>query len=147
MTLAVIRVRGLIGIERKIKDTMNMLHLKKKHNCVILPENNPVYLGMVIKIKDYVTFGAVSDETLKLLLSKCLKRKDKKKVSAELVEKTLKILKEGRLLKDVEEIIPVLSLNPPKKGFEKEGIKKTYVQGGALGKRDNMDDLIKRMAA
>ncbi|VVB76583.1 50S ribosomal protein L30 [Candidatus Tiddalikarchaeum anstoanum] len=144
MTIAVIRIRGLINVEKTIKDTLMMLRLETKHSCVLLPEA-PVYIGMVNKVKDYVTFGKVSDDTIKLLMSKRLKRKDKKKVTPDLIERVTKLIKEGKLLKDDVDVVPIFVLNPPKKGFEKEGIKKTYVQGGALGKRDNIDNLIKRM--
>ena len=145
MSIAVIRIRGRVGVRRQIKDTMMMLRLNKKHNCIILPDNNKIYMGMLSLIKDYVTYGKINDETLKELLSKRLKRKDKKSISADVVEKTVKTLKAGKLLKDIPEIVPVLTLNPPKKGFEDLGIKRTFKQGGSLGLRDDINELIKRM--
>lgn len=145
MTIVIIRLRGRVGINKKIDDTLDMLRLKRKHNCVFIPDNNPVYSGMLKKVKDYVTYGKIKDETVKMVLTKRMKRIDKKKVAPELVEKAFKIIKEGKLLKDVDDIIPVLTLSPPKKGFEPLGIKKSYKQGGALSMRDNIDSLIARM--
>ncbi len=37
------------------------------------------------------------------------------------------------------------TLHPPRGGFERGGIKKPWVRGGALGLRDEMDTLIKKM--
>ncbi len=36
-------------------------------------------------------------------------------------------------------------LHPPRGGFERKGIKKPFTLGGALGKRDNMDELVQKM--
>jgi large subunit ribosomal protein L30 len=38
---------------------------------------------------------------------------------------------------------PVYNLHPPRGGFG--GIKEPYSRGGALGKRDDMDELVRRM--
>jgi len=76
---------------------------------------------------------------------KRLVRQDKKKVDDKLVEKVVKTLNEGKLLKDVPEIVPTLRLHPPIKGFKRGGIKNTVKQGGDLGIHDSMDELIKKM--
>ena len=123
--IVVIRVRGLIGISKDIKDGLNMLGLYKKNYCVIVP-SNPSYLGMINKVKDYVTWGNIDDETEKLLLKKRGKRiKDK----------------EG---KDV--MRKFFRLNSPRKGFGRKGIKLPFSVSGALGDRkEKINDLIKRM--
>ncbi len=143
MITAIIRVRGRIGLNKKIKDTFSMLRLPFSHSCTLLPDT-PVYKGMIKKLKDFIIFGSISDAVLKELLTKRLKRKDKKLVDAKIVDKVIKALNSGKLLKDVEEVIPVLRLHPPVKGF-KGGLKKTVKQGGQLGFHDSVDDLIKRM--
>ena len=113
--IAVILVRGLIGVRKDIKDTLRMLNLKIKNSCVIIPKTD-AYMGMLKKVKDYVTYGEVDDNTIELLKTK---RKWNKKA---------------------------YRLNPPRKGFERKGIKKSYNQGGALGYRGKkINDLIKRM--
>lgn len=109
---AVILIRGTIGANQDIKDTLKMLNLHKKNNCAIL-ENNPVNSGMLKKVKDYTTFGEITKETEEALT----KRKKNK----------------------------MITLNPPKGGFERKGTKKNYTDGGALGKRDNMDKLLQKM--
>jgi len=114
--LAVIRIRGNIRILTQIKDTLTMLNLNKVNTCIIL-ENTPVTMGMIKKAKDYITWGNLDSETEKELRK--VQNTDKKHV---------------------------FRLQPPKKGFERKGIKKPFTTGGALGNRKyKINDLIKRM--
>jgi len=69
MKIAVVQIRGTVRTGSKIKDTLKLLRLTKKNSCVLL-ENNPVYLGMLVKLKDFVTWGEVNNETLKSLIEK-----------------------------------------------------------------------------
>lgn len=112
--IAVILIRGIIGSKQEVKDTLKMLNLQKKNNCVII-DDNPVYRGMLIKVRDYVTYGEVTQDTIKALEPR---------------------KKEGQ---------KHYSLNPPRGGFERKGIKQPFNKGGALGPRDNMHDLIVKM--
>lgn len=115
--IAVILVRGLIGIRHDIKETLFYLNLRKKHACAIV-EDTPVIRGMLKKIQDYTTFGEVSDEVLAELVSKRRKDSDKE----------------------------VFFLAPPKGGFERKGIKKSFVVGGALGDRaEAINELLLKM--
>lgn len=120
-TIAVILLRGFIGMKQDVKDTLYMLRLRKKHVCVVL-EDNPSNKGMITKIKDYVTFGEISDETLKELITKRGSKYDQKTSKG------------------------FFELHPPRGGFERKGIKKPYQAGGALGNRGTkINDLIKKM--
>ena len=49
--IAVIRIRGLVALNSKVKDTFDMLRLYRKHYCVIY-NSTPSILGMIKKIKD-----------------------------------------------------------------------------------------------
>ncbi|MFH1589777.1 MAG: uL30 family ribosomal protein [archaeon] len=121
--IAVILIRGLVGITVDIKDTLFLLRLRKKHTCVIL-EDNAVNQGMLKKVKDYVAYGEVSEATIKELISKRGKKNPK----------------------DPTRTKPFFELAPPRGGFERKGIKKPFKLGGALGYRKNkINDLIKKM--
>ena len=63
MTFAVIRVRGSVNVNTKIKDTLKLLRLNRVNHCVIIPDIK-TYSGMLQKVKDYVTWGEVKPETL-----------------------------------------------------------------------------------
>lgn len=117
--LAIIRIRGEMHIAKPIKDTLDMLRLRKKHACVIL-DDTPVNKGMLRKVKDYVTYGEVNEESRKLLDAKRARQ-----------------VKEGAV---------VYHLAPPRGGFERKGIKKPFSLKGALGYRgDKINQLIKKM--
>lgn len=65
--LCVVRVRGNVHLKHDILKTFELLNIKKKNHCVILPDI-PQYKGMVEKVKSYVTWGEVDDETEKMLV-------------------------------------------------------------------------------
>lgn len=121
----VILIRGVINVDKQVKDTLHNLRLRKKLSCVVV-DNTPSNKGMLDKCKDYITWGEIDNET-----EKELKEKRGKKTKD----------KEG---KEVEK--KFYNLHPPRKGFERKGIKVTFKVGGALGYRgDKINALIKRM--
>ena len=67
--IAIIRIRGEVGIKGDIEDTMQLLWLSRKNTCVVIPKNEK-YLGMVNKIKDYVAWGEVDEATFNMLVEK-----------------------------------------------------------------------------
>jgi len=64
--IAVVRVRGPVGVRHDVKKTLDLLCLRKSNSCVLL-EDTPVNRKRLEKVKDYVTFGSVSDDALKAL--------------------------------------------------------------------------------
>jgi large subunit ribosomal protein L30 len=137
--VAIVLVRGTVGVKRGIKDTLAMLRLNNKNYCVVV-ENTPNIMGMIKKVKDYVTWGVISEETFKELVEKRGEEyggrlsDSKGKYSY----KTLDV--DGKKYK------PYFRLNPPRKGFGRKGIKMAFKVGGALGDRgEKMNDLLKRM--
>ncbi len=67
MKIAVIRIRGQVGVRKDVKETLNRLKLKKKYSCVVLENPNENQLGMVKKIRDFVAYGEISEDTFKKL--------------------------------------------------------------------------------
>lgn len=116
MKVAVLLIRGRINLSGSVRQTLDQLGLSRKHACAVVEESASVK-GMLQRVKDCVTWGAVSEETVKQLQSKS---KDEKRIRCH--------------------------LHPPRGGYGKKGIKKPFAQGGALGARgEKMDDLVKRM--
>ncbi len=152
--IAIVRIRGIIGIRKDIKDTLSMLRLYKKHTCIII-ENTPKYNGMIKKIKDYITWGEINQETFKQLLKERAKLPGNKKLTEDYLKSKLKLsidqfTKEffafKKELKDILGLKLFFRLNPPIKGFERKGIKKPFSLGGVLGyRKEKINDLIKRM--
>jgi len=138
--LAAIRVRGLTGIRTGTEDTLRMLRLYKNNYCCILP-NKPTCVGMLKKAKDYITWGEIDEETFKMLVEKRGEEYKGKEF-----DKKKKIKYDDFFVFSDKKIKKYFRLNPPRKGFERKGIKHSYQQGGALGYRgENINDLIRRM--
>ena len=138
--LAIVRVRGLTGIKHPIDDTLNKLRLYRKNYCVVVPKNS-VYMGMIRKVKDYVTWGEVGEETYKTLLDE---RKEEYKGRASDSKGEINYAKFSDI--DGKKIKKFFRLNSPRKGYGRKGIKYAFNIGGALGYRgDKINDLIMRM--
>ena len=154
MKIAIVQVRGTVGLSQKLKTTFKLLKLLKTHSCV-LAEANSSTKGMLIALKDYITWGEIDQATFTLLLEKRGKLAGNKNLTeAYLKEKTnmnfdqfsQSILESKKTFKDLPGIKPYFRLKPPTKGFERGGIKLQYSLGGALGyRKDNINDLIRRM--
>lgn len=154
MKIAIVQVRGGIRVGRNAMDTLNTLKLRKKNSCIIV-DNSPVILGMLNIIKDYVTWGEVSDEIIKELLIKRGKVVGDKPLTEEYLKQNAKVSFDELVkkfveckikLRDVPGLKPYFRLKPPIKGFERYGIKMPFSMGGALGyRKDRINDLVKRM--
>jgi len=121
--LAVIRVRGCVRVNKEIEDTLQMLRLYRKNFCALVEKKD---VGMIKKVKDFVTYGEIDKETEDLLI-KQRGEKTKDEEGKEVLKKFFR-------------------LNPPRKGFGRKGIKVSFSKSGALGYRaQKINDLIKRM--
>lgn len=120
--IAVVRIRGKINKSEDIKETLKRLRLYKQNHCVILEQRSDL-MGMVLKVKDFVTWGPVSED-IEQQLEKHYQEHDHRKQKPK----------------------PYFRLNPPKKGYGRKGIKKHFNIKGALGNRgEKMNDLLQRM--
>ena len=139
--VAVIRVRGLTGVRYDIDATLDKLRLTKRNYCAVVPKNEG-YLGMIMKAKDYVTWGEITEDTYNALLDK---RKEEFKGAASDIKG--KIQYDNKFIEiDGKKIKKVFRLNSPRKGYGRKGIKYAFNIGGALGYRgEKINDLIMRM--
>lgn len=117
--IAVIRIKGKIGLSKDVNETFNRLRLRKKYSCVVL-KGSAEELGMIEKLKNFIAYGEISEE-----------------VNKELVKKRGKKGKDGKLK-------PFFRLHPPIKGIESK--KHFGVGKGVLGNNgDKINELIIRM--
>jgi len=138
--LAVVQVRGTVNSRREIRDTLKMLRLHHINHCVIIP-NTPEYLGMVRKVKDFVAYGEVDEETFVTILQTRGRLIGNKRLTDSYimehtrygnVEEFARAIVRGDVtFGDLPSLKPVLRLHPPRKGHMT--IKRTFNQGGALG--------------
>ncbi len=148
---AIVRLRGEVNLRPEVKSTLEMLRIHRVNHCVVVKEDAH-FRGMIQKVKDYVAWGKVDDDTLALLLE----RRGRLSANRRLTEQYLKEKTPYRSFKELAqainsgtanlndlEIKPLFRLHPARKGLKT--IKKTAQQGGDLGFRTDLADLIKRM--
>jgi large subunit ribosomal protein L30 len=138
---AVVRVRGVVNISPKITKTFELLNLKRVNNMSIWPETKQS-LKMIKIVENHATFGVISEELLqKVILAKGTAKKHEEVDLA----KAAKAVVSGKTIKEAG-LANCFRMSPPKKGYERKGIKKGFTIGGALGNRkDKMDALVERM--
>jgi len=117
--IAVIRIKGQVGIKKPVKETLHRLRLRHKYVCVVFENPSEEILGMIKKMKDFVAFGEISEETCKKLVKERGKKDEKGKLK------------------------PFFRLHPPRKGIESK--KHFGVGKGVLGNNKKMDELVGRM--
>ncbi len=128
--IAIVRIRGRVGVRSTIAETLDRLRLKRVNNCVVLKATDS-YEGMVRRCNNYVAYGEIDEPTLKGLFEKNGIDADPSKIIAEGIPKELK------------EELP-FRLHPPRHGFK--STKRGVNQGGSLGYMGSgINDLIKRM--
>ena len=138
--LAAIRVRGKINLTHGIIKTFENLNLYKQNWCIVL-DNTPVNAGMLRKLKDYITFGEIDDAAVDML-----NEKKGEEYTARLSDSKNKINHKKYREYKGKKYKKYFRLNPPKGGFERKGIKNTFISGGVLGNRkEKIIELIQKM--
>jgi len=151
---AILRVRGPIKVNVDIEHTMKLLRLTRVNHCVIYPEDKKIK-GMLFKIRNMVTYGEITKETLKKMLvkrgfvysdkGKLLKFKEQY-ADEKAIDKLVDDLISGKAKINDLNLKPVFRLKPPTKGYDRKGIKKTFKEGGVLGYRaDHINKLLLKM--
>jgi len=113
--IAIVRVRGQVRIRHDMVRAMEQLNLRKRHHATIV-EESPSVAGQLRKIQNFVTWGPVSEDTVKKMAPRA--RGDNR----------------------------WYALPPPRKGYGRKGIKLPFAKGGALGDRgEKINDLLLRM--
>lgn len=138
-----IRLRGAPGMRGTILDTLKMLRMHKVNHGVLI-WGTKSFKGMLVKCKDYISYGEIDDKTLVRLLRVRGKIEGNKALTKESLRllteyKTFKELSKALLNgeiqfreKDLNKIKPVFRLHPPRKGH-RGTIKRHYGEGGILG--------------
>lgn len=152
---AIIRLRGSVNLRPEIKYTLKLLRLHKVNHCAVVEENE-YNKGMIIKAKDYVAWGEISEETLESLFKSRGRLEGGKGLTEEFLkdETSFGTVKElahsvfdGQLkMKDLRKykIKPIFRLHPPRKGHK--GIKHSVTEGGELGYHgSNIENLLHKM--
>jgi len=153
--MALVRVRGRVHLRGSISDTMKMLNLTRVNHCSLVFDQNK-FKGMLSVVKDYITWGELDEKTLSRLLKERARVVGDKRLNDAYVKANSKFdsikslsdaLMKGEVrVTEVKGLKKVFRLSPPKKGYERKGIKAPYSTHGALGYRaEKINELIERM--
>lgn len=148
--LVAIRVRGKTGIKPELEHALEIINLTRINHCVVYKDDEKIK-GMFLKVKDYIAYGEISEETFSKMVAKRGRLKGNKRIDSEFIssvkEKDMdsltKNLFEGKTTLTGLGIKKVFRLHPPKGGYK--SIKHSYPRGslGYMGK--DVNDLLKRM--
>ncbi len=133
--IAVVRVRGQVRVRGRIADTLEMLNLDRV-NWAIVIYPSPTYMGMVQKVKDFVTWGEIDEKLILPLVEKWGRKAGGARLEAKEAKDLAQKLAAGHVNLKEAGYLPQFKLHPPSKGHPAEGGIRTHVKvGGALGYR------------
>lgn len=152
--LALIRLRGNVGLRRELEYVFKLMHLTRKNHATLM-EETPSNLGAIRRVKDFATWGEISTETLSYLLQKRGRLKGGKRLTEDYVKNQLGYVSIEELAQALHDskanfwklpsVKPIFRLHPPRKGFP-GSIRKPFPEG-ELGYRGKMiNQLITKMA-
>jgi large subunit ribosomal protein L30 len=155
MAFLVVRMRGTVNVPYWAITTLKNLNLDKKFSATLVPETSN-YLGMLMKINQWVAWSKADSEIVKTLIEKRGKKRNLKSVSITKkgnentdvykgIEELVDVVVNDKIkFSDQNNIKPWFSLNPPKGGFKKN-TKKQFSDGGILGNNKDLLEIVKKM--
>ena len=148
----VVRIKGQADVPHWATYTMSLLKLEKKYRATILPAKYNT-LGMLNKIKHYISWFEIDTALAKELLEKKARKSGYKKINADdlkelgfaTIDDLATALSEGKaVLSKLKPLKPWFALAPPRHGF-KRSTKKLYGQKGVLGQNNELGTLVRNM--
>jgi len=148
----IVRIKGQADVPHWATTTMTLLKLDKKYRATILPAKDNT-LGMLNKVKHYISWIELDTDLAKELLDKKARKSGYQKITPEdlkelgfnTVEDLAKALSDGTAtLSKLKPLKPWFALSPPRHGF-KRSTKKLYGQKGVLGSNKELGTIVRRM--
>ena len=148
----VVRIKGQADVPYWATTTMELLKLEKKYRATILPAKENT-LGMLNKVKHYVSWIELDADLAKELIDKKARKSGYKKITPEDLkelgfassDELGKALSDGKAtLSKLKPLKPWFALAPPRYGF-KRSTKRLYGQKGVLGENKELGTLVRNM--
>ena len=148
----VVRIKGQADCPYWATTTMTLLKLDKKYRATILPAKENT-LGMLNKVKHYVSWIELDASLAKELIDKKARKSGYQKITTEDLkelgftssDELASALSEGKAtLSKLKPLKPWFALAPPRYGF-KRSTKKLYGQKGILGQNKELGTLVRNM--
>ncbi len=148
----VVRIKGQVDVPHWAQTTLKLLKLEKKYRATIIPAKDNT-LGMLNKVKHYVSWHEVDSALAKELLDKKGRKSGYKKITQEVLDEIgfkttdelAASLAEGKTsLTKLKPLKPWFALSPPRHGFKKS-TKRMFGQKGVLGQNKELGTLVRNM--
>ena len=135
--IAVIRIAGQAGIRTDVEETLKRLNIHRKLTCTLVDSKDNKF-NMVKSVRDFVTYGEISDELVKQIILNRGETLEGKKIAEKDVVKIIEGIKKGDW-----KIKKFFRLHPPRGSFKKST--KIAYPKGILGENKDIAKLIERM--
>tara|TARA_B100001971_G_C18240508_1_gene570502 strand:- start:683 stop:1180 length:498 start_codon:yes stop_codon:yes gene_type:complete len=138
----IIRISGLVKVNRDIEEALDRLKLRRKYAAVLINSNDKNIKGMLDKVKFFVAYGEIDKPTLIKLLKSRAKSIKGEKVEVKIdAEKVAEEIISGKDLRDLG-LKPFFRLHPPRKGIKS---KIQYPKGVLGNNKKDINKLVERM--
>ncbi len=138
--ICIIRIRGQVNLNQKVKSTLDRLRLRRKYSCVVISPTKEIE-GRIKKMRNFVAFGKIQKEVFEKMIEKRGQILDKSKKVKIDAKKIIEGLEKGKKYEDFN-LKPFFRLHPPRKGIKS----KLHFPKGVLGdNKEKINDLIERM--
>ncbi|MEK6840629.1 MAG: uL30 family ribosomal protein [Nanoarchaeota archaeon] len=141
--ICIIRIRGRVGLDRRVKETLDRMRLGKKYSCVVLVNPNREQMMMIKKLRNFIAYGNISKDVFEKLIEKrgkIIPNADGKKKKID-IKKAVEDLEKGKTYESVG-LKPFFRLHPPRGGADT----KVHFPKGVLGDhKEHINKLIERM--
>ncbi len=150
--LLVVNLRGLVNTRAPVRTTLEQLHLGKRFNAAIVPDNE-TSRGMLKLAKEHVAWCRADSATIEKLLKERSETSDGHKFEESGLAKIgyssfadlAKAVEQGKVNLDGSQgMRQFFRLNSPRGGF-KRSIRRQYREGGILGDNTELSSLVERM--
>jgi len=61
--IVAIRISGQVGLNKDVDETLYRLRLRRKYSCIVLEKPNESQIGMIKRLRDFIAFGEINEET------------------------------------------------------------------------------------
>ncbi|MBA7600716.1 hypothetical protein ES703_07775 [subsurface metagenome] len=136
--ICIIRIRGQVGVDKKVKETLNRLRLRRKYSCIVIAPTKEQF-GTIKKMRNFVAFGEIKKDVLEKLIEKRGQLINKEKKID--IKKAVEELGKGKKYEELN-LKSFFRLHPPRKGIKS----KLHFPKGVLGdNKEKINELVKRM--
>ena len=152
MAYIVVRIKGTINVPSWADSTLQLLNLNKRFRATLVPED-PSFVGMLKRVKNYVAWCKADKQTVKELIEKRarklgykqLENSDLKTLGYKSADDLATALVNGKVaLSKLDLIKPWFALAPPRKGFKRQ-TKRMYQNEGVTGENQELLSIVKNM--